>query len=338
STACLPNSTHPRCETLSPIGLSIGASFGLAVSVGPLIAGFMGVKGIFWVTALLAIAAIFVLLKVVPNPVSSKVHRDAEVVPGQIGQVLANPDLLRLNYGIFSLHLILTASFVVVPLMLRDTGLEAKDHWLVYLPVFMFSMVFAIPFVILAEAKRKMKPVFIGAIAVVVAAEYGLHQFNSSAAGIIGFLWLFFSGFNLLEATLPSLISKTAPSDMKGTAMGFYSSSQFLGAFIGGAAGGWCYGEFGAASVFIMSTGIGVSWLLVSVFMSPPRYLANMLISIERLSQQEAEALADAMLELSGIEEVKLHCREGVAYLKVDSRHLDKTSLQTLITHAIPSS
>ncbi|MGR9045783.1 MAG: MFS transporter [Gammaproteobacteria bacterium] len=326
-----------RTKAMATIGLSIGASFGVAVSIGPVIAGLMGVQGIFWVTAALALAAIFALVYLVPEPVKSKVHRDAEVVPGQISHVLKNADLLRLNYGIFILHLILTASFVVVPLLMRDVGLDAKQHWLVYLPVFIVSMAFAIPFVILAEKKRKMKAVFIGAIAVVSAAEIGLFEFRGSLLGIIGFLGLFFCGFNLLEATLPSLISKTAPGDMKGTAMGFYSSSQFLGAFIGGAAGGWSYGEFGVGAVFLMCAVAGFSWLLLSTTMSPPRYLANMLISMERLSQQEAESLVEAMLEITGIEEVKLHLGEGVAYLKVDHQQLDKDRLQYLITQSIPS-
>lgn len=326
-----------RTKAMATIGLSIGASFGVAVSIGPIIAGLMGVQGIFWVTAALALAAIFALIYLVPEPVKSKVHRDAEVVPGQISHVLKNADLLRLNYGIFILHLILTASFVVVPLLMRDVGLDAKQHWLVYLPVFIVSMAFAIPFVILAEKKRKMKAVFIGAIAVVSAAEIGLFEFHGNLLGIIGFLGLFFCGFNLLEATLPSLISKTAPGDMKGTAMGFYSSSQFLGAFIGGAAGGWSYGEFGVGAVFLMCAVAGLSWLLLSTTMSPPRYLANMLISMERLSQQEAESLVEAMLEIAGIEEVKLHLGEGVAYLKVDHQQLDKDRLQYLITQSIPS-
>ena len=261
-----------RTKAMATIGLSIGASFGVAVTMGPVIAGFMGVQGIFWVTATLAILAIAGLIYVVPDPVKSKVHRDAELVPAQIGHVLKNADLLRLNYGIFTLHLILTASFVVIPLLMRDVGLDAKQHWLVYLPVFVVSMVLAVPFVILSEKKRKMKAVFIGAIAVVIAAEIGLLQFHGSLPGIIGFLGLFFCGFNLLEATLPSLISKTAPGDMKGTAMGFYSSSQFLGAFIGGAAGGWSYGEFGAVTVFIVCAIAGFSWLLISITMTQPRY------------------------------------------------------------------
>lgn len=321
-----------RTKAMALIGISIGVSFGIAISIGPVLAGYVGVEGIFWLTALLSLAAIVVIVYIVPNPIQSKVHRDAELIPGQIKHVLKNAELLRFNYGIFILHLILTASFIAIPLLMRDAGLGGSQHGQVYLPVFIVSLLAAVPFIILAEKKRKMKPVFIGAIAVIVVSELGLQYFHQSLTGIIVFLWLFFCGFNLLEATLPSLVSKTAPGDMKGTAMGFYSTSQFLGAFLGGALGGWSYGEFGGSAVFIMSAVAGASWLVVSFTMKPPRYLANMLISISNLTRIQAEQLTEEILRVTGVEEVKLHFGEGVVYLKVDNRLLDKERLQYSIT------
>jgi MFS family permease len=147
---------------------------------------------------------------------------------------------------------------------------------------------------------------------------------------------VFFTGFNLLEATLPSLISKTAPADLKGTAMGVYSTSQFLGAFIGGAAGGWIYGQWGAAAVFVFCIVAALSWLVVSLGMNPPRYWANLLISLEQLSEPQAGQLVEAMVDVQGVEEVTLHYAEGVAYLKVDNQQLDKDRLQRLMnTYAV---
>jgi hypothetical protein len=192
-----------------------------------------------------------------------------------------------------------------------------------------------IPFVILAEKKRKMKPVFIGANAALVLADLGLMQFHASLPAIIGFLWLFFTGFNLLEATLPSLISKTAPGDLRGTAMGVYSTCQFLGAGIGGGIGGWCYGEFGAAGVFLFCAGAALSWLVLSISMKPPRYWANLLISLEKISEQQANDFVAGMLKVIGVEEITLHYDEGVAYLKVDNQQLDREQLQTLITQYV---
>ena len=320
-----------RTKAMALIGLSIGVSFGIAITAGPVIAGFIGVHGIFWLIAVLSIVAIFVVLYLVPNPEKSKVHRDAEVVPGQFLNILKNVDLLRLNYGIFILHATLTASFVVLPLLMRDAGLLPAEHWKVYLPVFVVSMAAIIPFVILAEKKRKMKIVFIGAIAALVLADLGLMQFSHNLIGIIGFLWLFFTGFNLLEATLPSLISKTAPGDLRGTAMGIYSTSQFLGAGLGGGIGGWCYGQFGAAGVFMFCALAGFSWLLLSLTMKPPRYWANLLISLEKTSQAVADNFVSEILKINGVEEVTLRYEEGVAYLKVDNQQLNRDQLQSVI-------
>ena len=322
-----------RTKAMAMIGASIGVSFGVAITMGPVIAGWVGVQGVFWLTAVLALVAILVLLFLVPNPQTTTVHRDAELVPDQFSDVLKNVDLLRLNFGIFVLHLILTASFVIVPLLMRDAGLLSAKHWMVYLPVLLTSMAIIIPFVILAEKKHKLKIVFLGAITVLIMADFGLMMFNESLTGIIAFLWLFFCGFNLLEATLPSLISKTAPADLKGTAMGVYSSSQFMGAFVGGAAGGWLYGEFGAAYVFLFCAGAAIVWLVAAISMTTPRYLANMLISIDTVDEREAEEFIQDLLQIEGVAEVKTHFEENVAYLKVNKETLNKDELQGLITN-----
>jgi len=320
-----------RTKAMATIGASIGVSFGVAITLGPILAAYVGISGIFWLTGILSILAILVVLFIVPSPKKSIVHRDAELVPGQFFKVLRNPDLLRLDYGIFVLHLCLTASFVVLPLLIRDAGLVPEDHWLVYLPILITSMAVIVPFVIIAEKKRKMKGVFIGAIITLMLANIGLFMFFNNLWGLIGFLWLFFCGFNLLEATLPSLISKTAPGDLKGTAMGAYSSSQFMGAFIGGAAGGWLYGEMGVETVFLLSAIAAGSWVIVALFMNPPKYLANMLISLDNIATEQGEQFVTDLLDIAGIEEVKLHFEESVAYLKVDNKILKKDELQALL-------
>jgi len=320
-----------RTKAMAIIGASIGVSFGVAITLGPVLASYVGISGIFWLTAGLSLLAILVVLFIVPNPKKSSVHRDTEVVPGQFFKVLKNPDLLRLDYGIFVLHLCLTASFVVLPLLIRDAGLVPEDHWKVYLPILVTSMATIIPFVIIAEKKRKMKKVFVGAIVTLMFANIGLFMFFNDLTRLIAFLWLFFCGFNLLEATLPSLISKTAPGDLKGTAMGAYSSSQFMGAFIGGVAGGWLYGEMGAQTVFLLSAIAAGSWVIIALFMKPPKYLANMLISLDNINEQQGGEFIDDLLEIAGIEEVKLHFEESVAYLKVDNKILQKDELQALL-------
>ena len=320
-----------RTKAMATIGVSIGLSFGVGIIVGPIISGFGGVQAVFGVTAVLTVFAMMAVIYIVPNPQHSKLHRDAEFVPAQAMNALKNPDLLRLNYGIFILHLILMAIFVVVPKLMQQAGLEAGHEWQVYLPVFAGSMAVMIPFIILAEKKRKMKQVFLGAIAVLVLSEVGLSQFHDNLIGIVGFLAVFFCGFNLLESTLPSLISKTAPADLKGTAMGAYSSSQFMGLFLGGVIGGWFNGQFGVTAVFLFCAAAAFSWFLVSLTMNPPRYLANMLISLEDLNQQTSDSFVNQLMAVIGVVEVTVHIEEAVAYLKVDSQQLNKDQLQQLL-------
>jgi len=329
--ADLTDEVH-RTKAMAMIGASIGVSFGVAMTIGPIIAGFSGVQGVFWLTAILSFLAIFVVLFIVPNPEHSKVHRDAELDPKQFFSVLKNKDLLRLDYGIFILHLILTASFIIVPLLMRDAGLVAKDHWMVYLPVLISSMAIIIPFVIIAEKKRKMKAVFVGAVATVLVADLGLYFLDNTLWFLIAGLWLFFCGFNLLEATLPSLISKTAPGNLKGTAMGAYSSSQFMGAFVGGSTGGWIYGEWGANYVFLFCAAAAGTWLIVALFMNPPQYLANLLVSTEDMASEQLDSFMEAALEVKGVASYIFQSSEQVLYIKVDNAVLDKESLQALIT------
>lgn len=320
-----------RTKAMAMIGASIGVSFGVAMTIGPVIAHHFGIAGIFWLIAILAALAVLVILFVVPNPEKFMIHRDAEYIPSEVSSVIKNADLLRLNYGIFALHLILMASFVVVPLLMRDAGLGGGSHWQVYLPVLVTSMAAIIPFVIIAEKKRKMKPVFIGAIATLIVANLGFVLLHDYLIGLIVCLWVFFAGFNLLEATLPSLISKTAPGDLKGTAMGIYSSSQFIGAFLGGTCGGWLYGQFGAASVFVFSAAVAGSWVLIAVFMSTPRYLANLLLSLQAVKPERGAEFSKALLAIKGVEEVRLHFEENTAYLKVDSQVLNKNELNMFL-------
>jgi len=320
-----------RTKAMATIGLSIGISFAIAITLGPVVAGYVGIQGIFWLTAGLATLAILVVAFVVPNPQQSKIHPDAELIPSQFGEVLQDIDLLRLDYGIFILHLILTASFVIVPLLIRDAGLVPELHWQIYLPVLFLSFIAIIPFIILAEKKRKMKGVFMSAIATLVIANLGLFLFHDGLATLTGFLLLFFCGFNLLEATLPSLISKTAPGNLKGTAMGAYSSAQFMGAFCGGTFGGWVYGEFGAGIVFLFCAFFACSWLIVSLFMKTPKYLANLLIPLDSIAEHDIKEFVSKLLQVKGVAEVKPHAKEAIAYLKVDNQQLDKNQLQHLI-------
>jgi MFS family permease len=320
-----------RTKAMATIGASIGASFGIGIVAGPVISGFGGVQAVFAETAVLAVLAMLSVLYVVPNPQKSKLHRDAEFVPEQAMTALKNPDLLRLDYGIFIQHLILMAIFVVIPSLLRQAGLAVGSEWQVYLPVFATSMAVMIPFIILAEKKRQMKAVFLGAVATLTISAAALAFFHDDLISLIGLLWLFFCGFNLLEATLPSLISKTAPADLKGTAMGAYSSCQFMGLFLGGVLGGWFNGHYGVNAVFLFCAVLAFSWFLVTLTMKPPRYVSNLLISLENLATQQHDVFIHELQTIAGVVEVIIHDEEAVAYLKIDSQQLNKEQLQALL-------
>ena len=336
-TADLIREEH-RVKAMAIIGMSIGVAFALAMVLGPVLNTWIGVPGIFWLTAVLAIGGIAVVVLMVPNPAVSCVRRDAETVPAQITSVLRDSQLLRLDLGIFSLHLILTASFVVLPLALRDlAGLPADQHWLLYLPVLVLSLPMAIPFILAAEKYRRMKQVFVGAIAVIALVQAALALFHTSVLSIALLLFVFYAAFNLLEAILPSLIAKMAPPDRKGTAMGVYSSSQFFGAFVGGAVGGILHGSYGMGSVFLFCSLVALAWVLFASTMQRPNYLGTRLLRIGPQDPANAQELAQRISAVRGVAEAVVIPEDAVAYLKIDQDSLDEEALRAFVVPAVES-
>ncbi len=317
-----------RLKVMAGIGISIGVSFSVALVAGPVLEHQIGVPGIFWLTALLALGGIAVLQFWVPKPAHLHLHRDTETVPGQFREVLTDGQLLRLDFGIFALHMALTAIFVVVPHILRDSaGIPVNQHWHIYLPVMLVAFVAMIPFIIIAEKKRRMKQVFSGAILGLGLSMIGMWFSHDNLIGIALALLLFFTAFNLLEASLPSLIAKTAPAYSKGTAMGVYSSSQFLGAFAGGFMGGWLNGQFGLSGVFLFSAAVTGVWLVMALTMREPRYLSSYLINVGAIDTARAGVLTQQLLKEKGVEEAVVLAEDGVAYLKVDMDKMDRVAL-----------
>ncbi len=317
-----------RIKAMALIGMSIGLSFALALVLGPVLNDWVGVPGIFAITAVLAVGGILVVGFVVPRPVVSRPHRVAEAIPEQFGRVLRQTQLLRLDFGILMLHAILTASFVVLPLILRDqAGVAASAHWKIYLPVLVCSVLAMLPLIIMAERKGRVRPVFLSAIALLIAAELGLFFLPVTLYSVVFMMFVFFTAFNLLEAMLPSLISRIAPADCRGTAMGFYSSSQFFGAFLGGALGGVLHQYAGTHAVFLCSAIGAALWLLLALSMSRPEKLSSYIYKIEGAEPEAAEQLAQRLLALAGVAEAVVVAEEGVAYLKVDKRVFDEASL-----------
>ncbi|MCG8428408.1 MAG: MFS transporter [Chromatiales bacterium] len=316
-----------RLRIMAVIGMSIGVAFALSMVLGPILNSFVGVQGIFWLIAALALVGIGITLFWVPTPEKSVFHRDAEPVPALFGRVLANSDLLRLDAGIMILHMILMAVFIVIPFALRDfIGLDSDNHSWVYLPVLLLAMIVMIPFVVIAENRRKMKPVFVAAITALMLSLLGFSQLYHSLIGLSLMLFIFFTAFNLLEATLPSLVAKVAPADSKGTAMGVYSTSQFSGAFLGGSIGGWVYSGYGVEGVFLFATGAALLWLLIAIGMERPQYLTSHLVRVGAIDGAQAYELQAELSAIDGVGDVAVDVEAGIAYLKIDTQVVEPSA------------
>lgn len=319
-----------RTKAMALVGITIGASFMVALVAGPIVAGFVGVGGIFWLMVALALLGILITQFVVPSPPRLRVHRDAEAVPAMIGAVLRDRELLRLDVGIFVLHAMLTASFLVVPGLLRGTlDVPVGRQWMVYLPVLVVSVVVMVPAIIVAEKYRRMKGVFVGAVAALLASQLMLCVGAGNLFVLLAALLVFFSAFNVMEASLPSLITKAAPADAKGTAMGLYSSLQFLGIFCGGVIGGFANQHGGNAAVFALTAALALLWLVVAATMAQPSYLTTRLIPIADGKAGDA-GLAAKLRQVPGVAEAVVIAEDKLAYLKVDSKAFDSKLAESL--------
>lgn len=260
-----------RTKAMALIGMTIGLSFVISIAAAPALKAWIGVPGVFWMIAALAAVGMVLIKFLVPAPVSRQAQpADTQARAEYFSRVLKQPDLLRLNFGIFVLHAVLTALFLVVPFQLLDLKLVSEHHWKVYLPVMLASVALMVPLVVAAGRGGKLKPVFIGSIAMLVAAQLLLAIAGPSLPVLVAGMVVFFTAFNVLEASLPSLISRVAPSGAKGTALGVYSSVQFLGPALGAAAAGYLLQHLGAHAVLAFGVVLSVLWLIVALPMRMP--------------------------------------------------------------------
>lgn len=250
-----------RTKAMAIVGAVIGGSFVLAVMVGPWLASGFGLAGLFWATAGLALGSLLILAWL-PTPPELVVHKERQWRGSQLGAVVRNRQLTPLSLGIFCLHLTMTALFVGLPVMLTRQGADSAQLGWIYAPVMVLSFVAMAPLIMVAERRRWHVPVLLFAAALVLVATLGL-GLNAWLALSIVLIWLFFVGFNLIEASLPSLLSRRAPSDARGTAMGLFSTGQFLGAASGGVLGGWLFGHYGRLGLAALAVIAMGTWMLV---------------------------------------------------------------------------
>lgn len=323
-----------RTKAMAMIGMTIGLSFAVAMVVGPLLTRSFGLSGLFLATGAMALVGILIIAFMVPRSTGPLQHRESGVARQALIPTLKHPDLLRLDLGIFVLHAMLMSSFVALPLALVEkAGLPKEQHWWVYLTALLISFFAMIPFIIYGEKKRKMKRVLLGAVSTLLLTELFFWQFGDSLRALVIGTVVFFTAFNLLEASLPSLISKVSPAGGKGTAMGVYSTSQFLGSALGGILGGWLFQHGGLSAVFLGCAVLAALWLAFAVTMREPPYVTSLRLPLSPEAIREA-GLVERLKAVVGVTDAVVVAEEAAIYIKLDTELLDRTTLEQLVNPA----
>ena len=332
-TADLTREEH-RTKAMAMIGMTIGVTFSVSMVLSPLLYKTIGMSGMFSLIGVLAFISIGVVLWFIPNPAITRFHSDTEANSSKFAEVLRNKDLLRMDFGVFTLHAILMSVFMQVPFILRADGLDAQHQWQVYLPVMLIAFALMVPPIIIAEKKAKLKQVFMLAIALAAVAQLAILFLQGSIWGVAISLLLFFTAFNVLEATQPSIVSKIAPLAAKGTAMGVFSSVQFLGAFFGSAMGGLLLQFYGGNAVLIFAVAMLLLWLVVASSMRAPQALTTKMYHLPILGEEASRKIQQSLAQLRGVREVLVVANEQIACLKVESSGFDEDMVQNLVKGA----
>lgn len=318
-----------RTKSMAVIGMTIGLSFCLAIVLGPLVYAHFQLSGIFWLTALLGLAAMLMLFTLIPNPPQDN-GQARGATRSDYKAVFTDSELLRMNFSIFTQHAILTLVFLALPIVFaRQLHFSAHHQTLFYLCVIALSFVAMLPLVIIGEVKRKLKGVFLFSVLAIAASQAMAMQLNPTLSHMAVILFVFFTAFTLLESILPSLVSKIAPLSLKGTAMGIYSTSQYLGIFAGGVAGGTILHHYGTHGLFFTALALSAFWLLVLLGMAQPPYFSTLIMPYS--DEQAVEKIKSTLLALPAIRDIDFSAREQLLYIKVDKHLLDEKKLRNAI-------
>ena len=330
-----------RPKVMATIGMFIGLSFTFAMILGPIVADFFGLSGLFWFTAFLTVLAMLLIQFVVPYSVSKAPRGDNVALPEQLIKLIKNPQLFRLNWGVFILHMSLTACFITLPKQFVASGLALENHWQLYLPTLLGSFFLMVPFMLVAMKKQQEKPMFSGAVALLSISLFLLWLLPLGFWSLVMSVLLFFTAFNYLEATMPSILSRLAPAGVKGSAMGIYSSSQFLGAFSGGMLGGFVASRYGEQNIFLVMAFMGLLWLVLSFGMQKLKKSKNFSLTTNINSEKRAAEVSELLIHMPGILEVTLVQDDvksqktekslTIAYLKVDEKLVDLLAVKALL-------
>lgn len=321
-----------RTKAMAIIGSTIGATFAFSLVLAPWFNRMIGVPGIFVMTGVLVLIAIWVVYAVVPDVPEHIEPRDSRGGLREFLNVLRDPQLARLNYGIFTLHAVLMALFIAVPLELRAAGLSVDHHWEVYLPVMVGSFILMVPAILRTTRPESLRRVFVGAVAALLASQLLMPWLSAGIWTIAAMLLVFFTAFNVLEAALPSLVTRTAPPGSKGVAIGVFTSLQFLGIFVGAAGGGYLYGRWGDMGVVALDVVLLGLWLVIARGLQVPATRSARVYSLPVLDREQAAEMEGRLRGLAGVHEARVVSDERRAYITVDSAGFDEENVIKLIT------
>ena len=314
-----------RTKVMAMIGSTIGLVFAGSLVLSPALYGWVGMDGMFLIIALLALSAIPLLLKGVPDPD----HAPA-AVPTPFARVIADSQLMRLNFGMFTVHMVQMAMFLMVPLALVEVmGVPVARHWTLYLPTVLASFVILVPAIIWAERKSRLKPLFLAAIVTLIASQAIFLAQSDLMWVLVGGLFVFFAAFNLLEALLPSLVSRIAPPAAKGAALGVFNTAQSIGAATGSAIGGAIALHFGAVGVYMSCVVLAIVWWLWARSMQPPPVVALREYAVG--DHVDPDWLRAQLLALPGVREASVEAERRMAYVKVNLALWDEDVVRRLL-------
>lgn len=316
-----------RTKAMAMIGMTIGLSFAVSIILGPLLSHYIGVAGIFFVTAGLALSGIALLYTFVPTPKISVIHHDSSASLSQLPAIFFNKMLAQLNISILIQHAILTSTFVAIPLIFHQLDVAMSSQSMVALPVIILAFAISIIMIIVAEVRRKIKHIFIACVFILLVSEIGCWLTQYIIWGLVFFLFLFFSAFCTLEALLPSMVSKVAPAGLRGTAMGLYATNQFLGIFLGGLLAGWLTQYYDVSVIFLANGLLLCLWLLIAILIKAPNYLSTVVFPLSFPYPTREQCL-----DILGVVDAAVCTDEGVIYLKIDKDICDVSTLQSRLT------
>ena len=322
-----------RTKVMAVIGMCIGLAFALAMIAGPLLGDSLGLSGLFWFTAATGVLGIIILLLSVPTPQTQRARREALPVASELTQLLKHSQLWQLNVGVFVLHAVLTAWFITLPTQLIDAGFATSTHAWFYLPTLVLSIIIMVPMIIRSSRTDNQVFWFRLALLMLCSGVFIGDVFGHSGISLAAALLIFFAGFNYLEASLPSLLTRISPAGSKGSASGIYATCQFLGAFIGGSVGGWVLQHYQSVGLGVFSLALLGLWLLLTRWMKNPKPVTNVTINLSHVAAKHRAKLNQQLAEVTGVEEVRYAPDDKISYLKVDKKQYDEKTVQGLLQH-----